>query len=303
MAWYVKRVSLPGSLSEPFEERLLAQGITNFSVERQPGEPRAKLSIFAKSPDSLPDSDSLFRWLAAVDPDNRVDIESIGPAALLADQEWDAGFRAHFARCRLTPLLEVVPSWERQALPSPHGRPVPGPGSEIQMVIEPGQAFGTGDHPTTAGCLRRLEKRMTDPGSGHWSVLDIGSGTGILSLAARLWGADRVVGYDNDPTSIVNSWLNSDLNGLSGKVSFLWGEAENPGEEEWDLILCNLFLGPILRLIPRMDRALKPGGKIILSGFLADQAGEVGKGGRARNLNLDFEEVFDGWAVQEWSKP
>ena len=75
-------------------------------------------------------------------------------------------------------------------------------------------------------------------------------------IAARLWGAGQVVGYDIDPDAIVNAYLNADLNGLAGRITFLWGEARDLEQEAWDLILCNLFLGPILRLIPRMDGAL-----------------------------------------------
>jgi ribosomal protein L11 methyltransferase len=134
--------------------------------------------------------------------------------------------------------------------------------------------------------------------------LDVGSGTGILTLAARLWGAARAEGYDTDPASIVSGYLNADLNGLAGRVRFRWGEARDLAPASWDLILCNLFLSPILRLMPRLDAALCPGGSLILSGFLAgEQAGLIATAARERGWKPASAQEDEGWAIQEWTKP
>jgi len=217
------------------------------------------------------------------------------------EEDWDAGFRAHFAARELAPGIAIVPSWERPA-GSTSAAP-PGPGAPIAIVLEPGQAFGTGDHPTTALCLEQLQAWLGHRGGGAPRCLDVGCGTGILSIAARLWGAGSVLGYDIEPAAIVNAYLNADLNGLAGQLDFAWAEPQQLPPARWALLLCNLYLGPILRLLPRLDAALAPGAGAILSGFLLKQAGRVRAGAEARGWRLEEQASRDDWVVQVWQKP
>ncbi len=301
MIWHRRSLSARPELAEFLEERLLLAGFENISTERASGEALATLIVYAEDPGDLPGPEDLELWLAQAELAD-LPLESLKwQVDKVADQDWSAAFRAHFERRRLSSRLEIVPSWEREH----HGgrRSVPGPGAELSVVIEPGQAFGTGDHPTTVACLKRLEAWMMAQGAAAPRCLDIGSGTGILSLAARLWGAGRALGYDIDAACIINSHCNADLNGLSGEVEFRWGEPEALGEGAWDLILCNLFLGPILRFLPRLDRALAPGGSVILSGFLSGQAGRIRDAAGDRGWQLVHEEQHDDWMLQEWTGP
>lgn len=301
MIWHRRSLSAPPPLVGFLEERLVTAGYERISSEREPGAPRATLRVYAEEEADLPDSEVLARWLA------EADAAGLPAAALrwetdeLGEEDWNAAFRAHFTDRQLGERLRLLPSWD-----CPSGRPrqrPPGPGAKLEIYLEPGQAFGTGDHPTTIACLQRLEGWMLRHGGAAPRCLDVGSGTGVLAIAARLWGAGAVVGFDIDGNSIVNSYLNAELNGLAGELEFRWGEPENLAPAAWDLVLCNLFLGPILRLLPRLDLALAPGGGAILSGFLSGQAPRMREAATARGWCLSAEEDHEDWMVQEWRRP
>lgn len=301
MSWLRRSLQAAPALAAYIEERLLLAGYESVASERRPGEPLLELSVYAESAEALPGEEALSGWLA--------DAAAAGLAAPalhwreqpVREEDWDAGFRAHFAARELAPGIAIVPSWER--LPASAGPALPGPGAPIAIVLEPGQAFGTGDHPTTALCLEQLQTWLRERRGEAPRCLDVGCGTGILSIAARLWGAGSVLGYDIEPAAIVNAYLNADLNGLSGQLDFAWCEPQQLAPASWDLLLCNLYLGPILRLLPRLDAALTPGAGAILSGFLLKQAGRVRAGAEARGWCLETESSRDDWVVQVWRKP
>ncbi len=301
MNWQRRSLLATPALADFLEERLLLDGHERISSERKTGSSLTTLCVYAEDPGDLPGPEELALWLARAE-EAGLPLESLNwQDDQVADQDWDAAFRAHFSRRRLSPRLEILPSWDREGI---GGRRVsPGPGADLAIVIEPGQAFGTGEHPSTAACLGRLEAWMLEKRERPPRCLDVGSGTGVLSLAARLWGAVPVVGYDIDAACIVNSYCNADLNGLAGEIEFRWGEPEALGLAAWDLILCNLFMGPILRYLPRLDLALAPGGGVILSGFLEEQAGRIREAADLRGWRLACEEKHDDWMLQEWAKP
>ncbi|MBN2169942.1 MAG: 50S ribosomal protein L11 methyltransferase [Candidatus Krumholzibacteriota bacterium] len=302
MSWLRRRLELPAPLLAFLEDRLVAAGHVRLAAERRPGEPVVRLEIFAENAADLPRPEDLAAWLA--------EAEDLGlPAAALRwedapvpERDWSEGFRRRFARRRLLPEVEVLPPWDPAAPALRRRRPAPGAGAALALVIEPAQVFGGGEHPTTRGCLRRLAA-WTRRRGGPFDCLDVGSGTGILSLAARRWGGARVEGWDLDAASIVNAYLNADLNGLAGELRFRWGEPRDLAPAAWDLVLANLFLGPILRLLPRLDAALRPGGTTIFSGLLATQAGRVAEAAGARGWRPVGQDEDEGWVIQEWRRP
>ncbi|MCB9514658.1 MAG: 50S ribosomal protein L11 methyltransferase [Candidatus Latescibacteria bacterium] len=301
MIWQRRQLRVGPALADFLEERLLIAGWESLSVEREPGAAEALLSIYAETADALPGPEQLSRWLAeALDAGLA---EAGAPLrweeGSVAEEDWDAAFRAHFSRRTVAPGVEILPSWERDARP-----PAPvAPGAPLGLVIEPGQAFGTGEHPTTGLCLELLREWMAARGHAAPRALDVGSGTGVLSIAARLWGAGACRGYDVDGACIVNSYLNADLNGLAGALDFVWGEPAGLEAGAWELLLCNLFLAPILRLLPRLDAALAPGAGALLSGFLVEQAPRIAEAAAARGWRLEAERERDGWVAQRWAKP
>jgi ribosomal protein L11 methyltransferase len=143
------------------------------------------------------------------------------------------------------------------------------------LVIPAAMAFGTGDHATTATCLRLVSDFASTRNGLPWDALDLGTGTGILALAARLLGAARCDAWDNDPACIRAARGNARLNRLRNvAVSRVDVTAWTPARQ-WDLITANLFSEMLIKLSPPIAAALKPDGRLILSGMLAPQAEET----------------------------
>ncbi len=142
-------------------------------------------------------------------------------------------------------------------------------------------AFGTGSHPTTAGCLRFLVDLSRARTSPEWRVLDLGCGSGILAIAAAALGATRVLAVENDPMALEYARENARRHGVDGRIEFVEDDAvrlmESSPPERWDLIAANLFSDLLVTLFPRFPAHLENGGEVIVSGFLATQAEGVGK--------------------------
>ncbi len=305
MDWISRTLSLPPPLAPFIEERLVAAGWNSVSTERATGDRRVTLRVFARPGEALPAPEDFAAWTA--------EAESAGlPGARLKfeddefdEQDWNAGFRDHFAPREVIPGLTVVPPWDMTGPVHRRGDPMPGPGADLAIVIEPALAFGTGDHPTTQMCLEMLRDfaRERAATGEPWDCLDIGSGTGILSIAAKLWGARRVEGYDIDKRAILNSYLNLNLNGLDGELRFRLGEPEGIATNHFNTIVCNLFLTPIQKHIGQMAGACAPGGIVVLSGFLHDQGDKILGLGQSKKLELVTSSQHDEWIAQLWRKP
>jgi ribosomal protein L11 methyltransferase len=142
-------------------------------------------------------------------------------------------------------------------------------------------AFGTGSHPTTAGCLRFLVDLARTRPVGEWRVLDLGCGSGILAIAAAKLGATRVLAVENDPMALEYARGNAVRHGVAGSIEFVEDDAVRlmlePPSQPWDLIAANLFSDLLVTLFPRFPAHLERGGEVIVSGFLATQAETVGK--------------------------
>ena len=155
----------------------------------------------------------------------------------------------------------VVPAW----------LPVPTlPSDDIVIRIDPGRAFGSGSHPSTGLAIAALEDRLT-PGD---RVLDVGTGSGVLAVAACRLGARLVLGIDLDPEALAAAPRNAVLNDVGGRVDV----AATPLatiDETFDIVLANIGLGVLLELAPDLERLVRPGGWLVLSGLLEPQADAV----------------------------
>jgi ribosomal protein L11 methyltransferase len=194
-----------------------------------------------------------------------------GAIAEVADQDWAEAWKRD-----LVPLAVgrawVRPSWI--AAPAPPGC--------AEVVLDPGMAFGTGAHPTTALCLEALSSLLADrPGA---SVLDVGTGSGLLAIAARKLGAGRVAGNDTDPVAVRVAQENAARNGVA--VELVPGPASAiPGS--FDLVVANILANTLVELAPVLAARLAPGGVLLLSGLLAGQEGEVRDACEAQGLVPD----------------
>ena len=177
------------------------------------------------------------------------------------NQDWNANWRRFFHTDRITPNLTIVPAWE----------PVPESVVHHVIQIDPGPAFGTGRHPTTRMCLEALEK-LDVPET--WSMLDVGTGSGILAIYAAVLRAQPIMAVDTDPEALRWAGRNIDLNGMAEKI----GLSDIPLERldtRYTVLTANMILGEILELFPHFPRLLDAGGWLILSGILRDQVDAV----------------------------
>ncbi|NRA69567.1 MAG: 50S ribosomal protein L11 methyltransferase [Gammaproteobacteria bacterium] len=174
----------------------------------------------------------------------------------LEDKDWVREWMDQFHPMKFGKRLWICPSW----------RDVPDP-TAVNVMLDPGLAFGTGTHPTTALCLTWLDGLdLTDK-----TVVDFGCGSGILAIAALKLGAKRVVGIDIDPQAIIASKENARRNGVEGLIE-LYLPQDQPDDILGDVLVANILAGPLEELAPLMQGLVKTGGPLALSGLLPSQA-------------------------------
>jgi ribosomal protein L11 methyltransferase len=154
------------------------------------------------------------------------------------------------------------------------------------LLIPAGMAFGTGDHATTSTCLRLLADVAAERAAEPWEMLDLGTGTGILALAARLLGAHRVEAGDFDPDSVRTTKENARLNGIAGVVVKKSDVRQWQPARQWPVVAANLFSGLLIEVAPTLAAAIAPGGTLIFSGILRDQEKPVVKALHAAGLRI-----------------
>ena len=174
-------------------------------------------------------------------------------------EDWENNWKAYFHPIPVGEKLLIQPAWEPPA--APQGRAV--------LLLEPGLAFGSGSHATTRLCMEALE-RVTTPGC---AVLDVGCGSGILSVAAMLVGAGRVLGVDIDPMAVQNARENAARNGLS--CDFIQGDLAAGVSGQFGVVVSNIVADAIIALARQIPRHLKPGGVWISSGIIDTREGDV----------------------------
>ncbi|MGL4871779.1 MAG: 50S ribosomal protein L11 methyltransferase [Aeromonas veronii] len=177
----------------------------------------------------------------------------------LEDKDWVREWMDHFHPMQFGERLWICPSW----------RDVPNPDA-VNVMLDPGLAFGTGTHPTTALCLQWLDGLdLTDK-----TVVDFGCGSGILGIAALKLGAARVIGIDIDPQAIQASRDNAERNGVADQIE-LYLPADQPQDVEADVVVANILAGPLRELAPLIAGHGKAGSLMALSGVLESQAPEL----------------------------
>jgi ribosomal protein L11 methyltransferase len=176
-------------------------------------------------------------------------------------EDWSSSWKVHFKPLRVGKHLLIVPTWETATL-------LPG---DLIIRIDPGMAFGTGGHETTRLCLELLESVMeSNPLLTVPSLLDLGTGSGILAMAANLMGAGRILALDIDPDAVEVARENFALNDMTNLIEC----GTTPFEivtEKFDIILANILAEELVRLAPYLSGRLNPGGALILSGILAEK--------------------------------
>lgn len=184
----------------------------------------------------------------------------------IEDRDWKESYKDHFKAWRSGPV-HWVPVWERETYELPPG--------DVAIWLDPGMAFGTGNHETTRLCLERITDLVAEVGARKGDVtslrvIDAGSGSGILSLSAAALGMHPVRGFDLDPEAVEVSRENAVLNGLAEQVVLETADLEGGlRDDQADLVLANILADVLVREKERLLAAIAPGGRLVLSGILA----------------------------------
>ena len=195
------------------------------------------------------------------------------------DEDWATEWQKYYHPVRVTRHLTVVPKWEEYQ-PAQEGEKV--------IVLDPGMAFGTGTHPTTRLMMQALEIVVR----GGERLLDVGTGSGVLGIAAKLLGADKVLGTDIDEVAVRSAQGNLDLNPVASDIQVMASDLlSDVPAQEFDIVVANMLAEVLVPLIPQVDSVLRPGGKFLLSGIYED---------KAQTITAKFEE--NGYALDETMK-
>jgi ribosomal protein L11 methyltransferase len=208
-------------------------------------------------------------------------------------ENWAERYKEFYQAQRLTHVFYLKPAWDTKAEV---------PDGMIPLVMEPGQAFGTGLHASTTLCLRLIEHTADQLAKlAPTRLVDVGTGTGILAIAAAKLGIGHVSAVDIDPIAVVTANENFALNGCKGLKATTQGLHELKGP--FDIIVSNILLEAHLELAPEYDRCLAPGGHLILSGLLTPQHQETDDAMRAQGLVPDGTESQQEWLALLYRKP
>lgn len=200
------------------------------------------------------------------------------------EEDWAESWKAFFWPEKIGQRIVVKPTWRSYVAEE----------KDIVLEIDPGMAFGTGTHPTTALCIRAIETWM-QPGD---AVLDVGTGSGILLMTAGVLGAGRLVGVDNDGVAIEVAGQNLSLNGFGPDRRELFvGNLADAVTGPFDLVVANILAEVVVQLIPDIRRVLRPGGRVILSGIIEEKLPMVREALASHDFTAKENRVDRGWAV------
>jgi ribosomal protein L11 methyltransferase len=269
MPWQSVRILVDSKQAEPLSDALIEAGALSVSLEDadagtldetplfgEPEYPTAELWPHSIASVLLDEHADVAQMLAAAAKQADIPVPTEYSIETVAEQDWVRLTQSQFDPIPISPRLWIVPTW--------HDAP---DSSAINLKLDPGLAFGTGSHPTTRLCLRWLDARL----QGGETLLDYGCGSGILAIAAVKLGAARVDGVDIDAQAVTASHDNAELNAVDARFCL-------PAElapAQYDIVVANILTNPLKGMAPLLAGRVRPGGQLVLSGILAEQADEV----------------------------
>ena len=240
----------------------------------------------------------ILRSAATFEPGEKEPVLSLSE---IPDEDWSETWKAHFKPLRVGRHFLITPTWET-VTPRP---------ADLVIRIDPGRAFGTGHHETTRLCLEWLESfaRSLPPGSTPGTLLDVGTGSGILAIGAALLGFRGIVGIDNDPEAIEVAVENIELNGFaeagrqphSPEIRVLCATPQEVSGR-FDVVISNIQSLPLIRMSETLASKVNGPGRLILSGILVEQADEVRTTYEKIGLKLTGEQIDGEWILLAFEK-
>lgn len=294
MPWLQLKARIAPEQADLLEDLLLAEGASAITLEDAHDEPvfepeRGTTPLWNDTVltglyDDLEGIEAMLErvrqaWAVEMPDEPCPDIEF----ELLADRDWEREWMDGFQPLRMGQRLWIVPSW--------HDAPDP---EAVNLLLDPGLAFGTGTHPTTALCLEWLDSLACQGELGGCEVLDVGCGSGILAIAALKLGAAHAVGTDIDPQALLASRDNAERNGLEApRLTLAYPEEHQP--RPFPVVIANILAGPLVELAPMIAGQVAPGGRLALSGILATQADDVLDAYHDQGLAMENPVEREGW--------
>jgi ribosomal protein L11 methyltransferase len=281
-SWIELRVEVDDSLTEPVVDYLVEEGSPGVIQEEIRGKRQRILAYFPNDPSGKfrgARLRSYFRSLC-----RRSHSLCSVQSRVIRDQRWAESWKVNFRPVRVTPHLVIHPPWEPYS-------PKPG---EWTIEIDPGMAFGTGSHPSTRICLKLLEEILPSF-KGKAAVLDVGTGSGILAIAAHKLGARRVVAIDIDPVAVENARKNASANRVKDGIDL---RVAPPGRlrGHFNVITANLLPQELLPLSSILPSRLGEQGLLIASGFLSRQQKEIVAAFQRQGMEAIDSGRTGGWA-------
>jgi ribosomal protein L11 methyltransferase len=260
-------------------------------VEEQPAAQAPTLRAFF--PDALPPGVLETRVREYVASLGALGFAAATPPAitLLADRNWGEAWRAHFRPLPVGRRLLVAPPWD-----------VPAASDRLVLVVEPGRAFGTGHHGSTAGCLGLLERAL-DEAAAPPTAIDLGTGSGILAVAAARLGVGRILAIDEDSDAVAVAAANAEVNGVAARIECRVADAAALQAVASPLVLANLLSAAHFRLAARYRALLSAGGLLVLGGILDAEADAVREHVRGHGLAPAGALSIDGWTSLGFRAP
>lgn len=282
-AYWEIDVAVPPDASEPVTNFLWELGALGVVEEEVPG---AMPRLRAFYPAHVDAAGLESRLCAYAEGLRALGLPAPGPArvAPLEDADWAAAWREHFKPLRVGRRLLVAPPWDAPAV-----------SERLIVVIEPGRAFGTGHHGTTAGCLEALED-VVERGLPA-EAIDLGTGSGILAVAAACLGIERVLAVDDDPDAVAAAAANAERNGVAGRVHCMLADAGALDAAPVPLVLANLLSAAHARLAPRYAEHVTPGGALVLGGILDPEAPGVASALAQHGFVTCGTRALEGWTT------
>lgn len=299
MAWISLKIEAKDNTAELISDSLMDIGALSAIIEDANAETPDEQPIFGEPGDPPPGiwQQNIVSALFDEDADINATMKTLGEVTGLgaltfsteriAEQDWVRATQSQFDPIRINDNLWIVPTWHQ----APND-------SALNIVLDPGLAFGTGSHPTTHLCLEWLSQQV----NAKDTVLDYGCGSGILAIAAKKLGAKQVVGTDIDPQAIQSSIYNAAQNQVEA-LFYLPDDdiAKKYSHETADIVVANILSSALSVLAPALAKACKSGGKIALSGILREQTAQV-SAIYAEWFNMQSPVFMDSWVLLTGTK-
>lgn len=295
MPWLQLKAHIAPEQAELLEELLLAEGATAITLQDAHDDPvfepeRGTTPLWEETVltglyddlEGLPDMlERLAAAWAEFEPGESCPVIE---HELLDDRDWEREWMQDFTPLQMGERLWIVPSWHEP--PNPNA---------VNLRLDPGLAFGTGTHATTALCLAWLDELAVAGDLDGTQVLDVGCGSGILAIAALKLGASRATGTDIDPQALSASRDNAERNAIAEPLLQLCYPEQLEAKQQFPLVIANILAGPLVDLADEIASRVAPGGRLALSGILENQAHEVLGAYRKQGLIMDEPEAREGW--------